>query len=130
MKQTQIITGNFAGEGSKGNFSGYNAKGQRIFIHKRAMEAQGWTTDKDVKFPFFAIIGEREIQTMDADGNLTDEKVLRTQALSVFPTKAAMIDAYNSDAQFELEAKVALATTAKASGLDEAAVKALLEVAI
>jgi len=130
MKQTQIIAGNFAGEGSKGNFSGYNAKGQRIFIHKRMMEAHGWSKDGDVKFPFFAIVGEREIQLMDADGNLTEEKVFRTQALSVFPTKEAMIEAYNSDAQFELEAKVALGVTAKAAGLTDEAVKQLLAVAI
>lgn len=131
MKQTQVLSGNFAGKDSKGNFSGYNAGGQRIFIHQRAMANLGWKEDKDVKFPFYAIVGEREIAPLDAEGNVqTEVKVTRLQALSVFPTKEAMIGAYNSDAQFEIEAKVALHTTAKASGLTDEAVKLLLAAAI
>lgn len=131
MKQTKILAGNFAtGEGNKGNFSGYNPKGERIFIHKRAMASLGYTKDEDVKFPFFAIVGEREIQTVDADGNLTDEKVMRKQAFSVFKTAEEMTSAYNSEEEFDLQAKVALAKTAKASGLTEEAVKALLKEAV
>jgi hypothetical protein len=130
MKQTRILSGNFAGEGSKGNFSGYNAKGDRIFIHKRQMEALGFTSNENLVFPFFAIVGQKEINLVDADGNITEDKTLRTQALSVFKTKEDMISAYNSDMEFEIEAKVSLGKTAKASGLSDEAVKALLEVAI
>ena len=72
MKSTLITSGKFAnGEGQRGNFTGYNAKGNRIFIHKAQMENLGWTKDSDVK-PFYALIEERDIQTRDVNGELTD----------------------------------------------------------
>lgn len=130
MKQTLITAGNFAGKDSKGNFSGYNPAGERIFINKKAMESLGWTKDSDVKYPFFAIVGEREFNTLDENGELTDKTFKRLQALSVYGTKEAMIQAYNAEASLEIEAKVALATTAKSSGLTEKAVEALLAAAV
>lgn len=132
MKQTRIISGNFAGEGSKGNFSGYNAKNERIFIHKRTMEAFGITNDEQAKakLPFFALIDNREINLLDENGEVSDKKAVRLQALSLFADKASMIEAFNEESVFEIEAKVALATTAKSSGLSEKAVEALLEAAI
>jgi hypothetical protein len=130
MKSTQILSGKFsAGEGTKGNFTGYNAKGERIFVHKAQMETLGFVTDKDVK-PFFAVIGEKEIATRNEDGEITDVMVKRLQALSVFKDSAALISAVNSDAVLDLNAKAALATAAKASGLTESAVDAILQASI
>jgi len=129
-KSTQILSGNFsAGEGKKGNFTGYNAKGEKIFVHKAQMETLGFKVDKDVK-PFFAVIGEREIATRDEDGNLTDKMTKRLQALSVFGTSEALISAVNSDAVLELKAKAALKTEATTAGLSEKALSALLEASI
>lgn len=130
MKQTLITAGNFAGADSKGNFSGYNPAGQRIFINKKAMESLGWTKDADVKYPFYAIVGEREFNTLDENGEPTDKTFTRLQALSVYGKKEDMITAFNSEAALAIEAKVALATTAKSSGLTEKAVDALLAAAV
>src|SRR6185369_10368286 len=103
-KSTQILSGNFsAGEGKKGNFTGYNAKGEKIFVHKAQMETLGFKENKDVK-PFYAVIGEREIATRDEDGQPTGKITKRVQALSVFPTSEALIKAVNSDAVLEMQA--------------------------
>ena len=129
-KSTQILSGNFsAGEGKKGNFTGYNAKGEKIFVHKAQMETLGFKTDKDVK-PFFAVIGEREINPMDEDGKPTNVLVKRLQALSVFTTSEALIKAVNSDAVLEIQAKAALKTEATAVGLTEKSLEALLNASI
>ncbi len=131
-RQTQILSGNFAGEKSKGNFSGYNAKGERIFIHKKAMENLGWKADKDVKYPFFAVVGEKEITTTDENGDLTNPPVLtkRLQALSVFTKREDLLNAVNADALLEIEAKGALVSSAKAAGLTEASLRQLVEASI
>jgi hypothetical protein len=130
MKSTKILSGKFANaEGQKGNFTGYNAKGQRIFIHKAQMDALGWTKDADVK-PFFALIDEKDIQTRDANGELTDVLVKRLQALSVFKTQEELIDAVNADAKIELAAAIDLKASATSAGLTDAQLSSLLSVAI
>jgi len=129
-KSTQILSGNFsAGEGKKGNYTGYNAKGEKIFVHKAQMETLGFKTDKDVK-PFFAVIGEREIQTLDESGEPTGKTTKRLQALSVFKDSKSLIEAVNSDAVLEMQAKAALKAEATAQGLSEKALSALLEASI
>lgn len=126
-RQTTILSGKFAGEGSKGNFTGYNAKGERIFIHKAQMESLGVKNEKDLKFPFFSIIGDKDIQTRDEAGELTNVLVSRLQALSVFKTREEMLEAINSDAMLELDAKAALATKASAAGLAKETIAELLK---
>lgn len=126
MKKTKIVAGNFSsGEGKKGNFSGYNASGQRIFINKKQMEGLGITKDADVK-PFFAVIAEREIDTLDESGTATGVMVKRLQALSVFKTEAELIDAVNADNLLEVKAKSALKEAATAANLGQKEVEALL----
>ena len=130
MKSTKILSGKFAnGEGQKGNFTGYNAAGQRIFIHKAQMEALGWSKDADVK-PFYALVDEKDIQTRDANGELTDVLVKRLQALSVFKTQEELVDAVNSDAKIEIAAALDLKATATSAGLTDSQVNSLLSVAI
>jgi hypothetical protein len=129
-KSTQILSGKFsAGEKAKGNFTGYNAKGEKIFVHKAQMETLGFKSDKDVK-PFFAVIGEREIATRDEDGVITTTLVKRLQALSVFKDSASLIAAVNSDAVLEIQAKAALKTEATAAGLTEAGLNALMSASV
>lgn len=130
-RNTQISSGNFSkGDTSKGNFTGYNAKGEKIFIHKAQMESLGFKKDADVKFPFFAVIGNRDIQTRDEEGNLTNTMVSRLQALSVFKTQNELVNAVNSDAKLAIAAQADLASSAKASGLTDKMVEALLEAAV
>ncbi len=133
MKQTSITSGKFAeGANQKGNFTGYNAKGERIFIHKNQMESLGWKAQKDVKFPFFAVIDTREIQTRDENGDLSNPAVMvkRLQALSVFATDTAMINAVNADQLLDIKAKAALQAEAKTAGLSEAQVNALITASV
>lgn len=130
MKSTKILSGKFAnGEGQKGNFTGYNASGKRIFIHKAQMEAIGMKEDKDFK-PFFALVDEREIQTRDANGELTDVLVKRLQALSCFKTEAELVDAVNADAKIDIAIALDLKATASTAGLTESQVNSLLASAI
>lgn len=125
MKTIALNSGNFT---DKGNFTGYNSAGIRFHIPARLMETIGFTkaNEKDIKFPLYAIAVSRTFNTLDAEGNPTDETFTREQAGSVFTTKEALISAYNADRELELEAKASLAKTASASGLNEAQLAALL----
>jgi len=130
MKSTKIVTGKFAnGDNQKGNFTGYNASGKRIFIHKAQMESLGYKTDADVK-PFFALVDEREIQTRDANGELTDVLVKRLQAMSCFKTEAELVDAVNADAKIDIAIALDLKATAGSAGLTESQLNSLLASAI
>jgi|LakMenEpi03Aug12_release.lakeMendotaPanAssembly.Ray.scaffolds.fasta_scaffold564644_1 hypothetical protein len=126
----QILTGNFSkGENSKGNFSGYDSEGNRIFIFKAQMESLGMTKDADFK-SFYALVANKPIQTRDADGELTDVLTDRLQATAVFKTEAELYNAKNSSARLQMGAMVDLQKTATSAGLSDAQVQALLEVAI
>lgn len=130
MRQTQILSGKFAtGDKQKGNFTGYNAAGERIFIHKAQMESVGFITDKDVTFPFYALIDMKPMQTRDADGAITEVVVDRLKALSLFKTAAELTAAVNADFALGLEAAKARKEMATAAGLNEASVNTLLEMA-
>lgn len=131
MKQmTELQSGAFTkGENAKGNFTAYDANGERFFIHKNTINALGWLTDADVKFPFYAITDEKEIQTRDANGELTDVLVKRAQALSIFKTEDDMINAFNSGARLQIKAKQNLQAVATASGLSQSTINSLLEIA-
>ena len=127
-RKTSILSGNFS---ANGNYSGYDAQGERIFIHKRQMAAIKWEKDGDVKFPFYAIVGEKTISPRDADGNIsTTVTVQRLQALSVFTTQEALIAAANADAKLDIAIKQDLRATATSAGLTEAQVTALLDASI
>ena len=126
----QIDSGNFSsGEGKKGNFSAYTAEHGRIFIHKNQMNQLGFNTDKDLTFPLFAIIKENEIQTRDADGELTDVIAKRLQAVSIFKTEDAALDAFTSSERLAIKAKAKVHAVAKASGLTESMMNSVLAVA-
>ena len=131
MKTTAILSGNFStGENAKGNFSGYNSKGERFFIFKQQMEGAGMAETKDVKYPFFALIAEREIETRDDAGELTGIMVKRTQATAVFKTMEECKVASNADAKLEIEIAEDLTTFATSKGFTTEQVNSLLNVSI
>ena len=131
MKATTILSGNFsAGDNAQGNFSGYNSQGQRIFIFKQQMEGLGFNEEKDVKYPFFALMTEREIETRDDSGELTGTMVKRVQATAIFKTMDELIDAKNSDAINEIKSASKLSSEASTAGLSKEQINALLDVSI
>ena len=131
MRSTTIIRGRFAnGEGQKGNYTAYNTKNEQIFIHKNVMEGLGWATDKDVPKQFYALIDERDIQTRDENGDLTDVLVKRLSATAIFEEEEELINAFNSDARLAIKIKQDLKAIATSAGLTESAMSSFLEVAI
>jgi len=129
MKPTQILSGKFStGANAKGNFTGYNAGGKKIFIFKEQMATLGFKTDADVK-PFFALVDTKEIATRDENGELTTVMTTRLQALSVFKTQAECTAALNSDALLALEAAGQLKAAATTAGLTESHLQSILELA-
>lgn len=126
----QIFSGNFSkGENAKGNFTGYDSEGTRIFIFKAQMETLGIKEDKDFK-PFYALVAERDIQTRDENGELTDTVTKRLQATAVFKTEAELYQAKNSSKRLELGAMLDLQQTASTAGLSEKHVEMLLSASI
>lgn len=140
--EATILSGKFTtGDTAKGNFTAYNEAGDRIFIHKSQMESLGWKADKDVVFPFYAIMDEKDINTRDDNGELTDVLVKRLQALSVFKTQDALVEASVSGAKIssaitlqkrllELDSMVQFKAKADSAGLTETMVNALVSASI
>ncbi len=126
MKSTTILSGNFAKSvGNKGNFTGYNAAGQQIFIAKPMIEALGIKKDADFTTPIFALIDERVITPNDENGQPM-AAVARLQALSVYKTADALIAAKNADVVLEIAERQAIETAVKSADLTEASVNAIL----
>ena len=132
MKNFAIHSGNFS---ANGNFSGYTALGERLFIHKTQMAGLSWTKTEDVKFPFYAIGATKLIGQLDANGKPavnddgTPVQVERLQALSIFPNKESLTAAHVDTATLDIEIKSAIKQSATAAGLSETAVSTLLELA-
>lgn len=126
MKTVAILSGAFT---NGGNFSGYNAAGQRIHVPNRTMESAGIKKGDTIKFPLYALVVEREFDVLDEAGKETGEKFKREQAGSVFTSKEAMIAAANADKLLAVETAAALTASATAAGLTEEAINALQSVA-
>lgn len=117
---------------SAGNFTGYNALGERLHFHARQMEQLGWKKDADVKLPFYAIGAVKDIGQLDADGNplMADGVpvlVQRLTALSAFKTKQELVNAHVDATMVDVEIAQSIKTQATTAGLDDDAVKALLQ---
>ena len=126
MQTVAILSGNFTGSG---NFSGYNAAGQRIHVPARTMESIGLTKDSKITFPLYTLVVEREFDELNENGEPTGVKFKRQQAGSIFLNKADMINAANADKMLNIETAAALKTQATAAGLTEDAISSLLAVA-
>ena len=132
MKNYVIQSGNFTG---KSNFTGYTAKGERLFIHGAQMPANMKKVE-DVKFPLFAIGAEKTITPWDADGKPETnadgsvKTVARLQAMSVFTSKDALLNAHVEDATLDIEIASAVKVKATSAGLSEAQLIAVLTASI
>lgn len=126
MKPITILSGNWS---ASGNFSGYDASGERIHIPARQMEALGYKVGDSVSYPFYSLIKERTFSKLDADGKPTNETFTRVQAGSLFKNEEALITAMNADKLLTLKAQKALQTEATSAGLTEDALKTLASVA-
>ena len=127
FQTTAILSGNFT---TNGNFSGYNAAGDRIHIPARQMESLGLNKDTKIKFPLYSLVRQREFSSVDANGQPTGEKFTRAQSGSVFLNEEDMIAAANADDLLKLKTKANLATQAKSTGLTDSVINSLLTVAI
>lgn len=133
MRNFTIQSGSFSA--GKGHFTAYSAKGEKVFVHKRIMDSLGFNKTVSPTFPLYAIVNKEEITPwgddgkpiMEADG-VTVHKEWREQALSIFKTKEAMIEAYVDDATLDIEIKQAISVKATASGLSADSLATLMAV--
>ena len=125
MKNLVINNGAFT---EKGNFTGYTALGERVHIYGRQMDAIGIKSTDKVQFPLFVIADMKTINTVDKDGNETENQ--RLTALSVFAKKEDLIQAHVDSNMLTVEIAKSVKVTASSAGLSEAEVEALLEATI
>ena len=114
MQTVQITSGQFT---ANNNFSGYNAKGERIHIPARQLEILGINKETKIQFPIFCLVVEKEFAQLDADRNPTGGTFKRLQAGSTFLTKAEMIAAVNGDRMLALEVEADFKAQATSAGL-------------
>jgi len=133
MNSLAIVSGNFsAGEGAQGNYTGYTALGKKVFIFKRQMNALGFTTDSEVKFPFYAVTSVKKIGKLDKNrqpildeaGNAVTED--RLQATALFETKDAIVNACIDEATLDADIKDGIAKHATSKGLSQSLVDSLV----
>lgn len=127
-KNYVINNGSFT---ANGNFSGYTALGDRVHLHKRQMEALGWTKSEDVKFPFYVIATIKKIGKLDPKGQpVVDEKGVpvtsdRLTALSAFKTRDAIKQAHADANLLDIEIAQEIKSQATSAGLTEESLKML-----
>lgn len=127
MKNYVINNGAFTGQG---NFSGYTAMGERVHIYARQMASLGWEANEDVKFPFYCIGAEKEIEPLGVDGKPTGEKAIRLTALSVFKNKADITLARSESIMLDVEINKSIAEQAEKVGISQEVLDTLLAAAI
>lgn len=118
MKNFAVHSGSWS---KKGNFTGKNAIGKKVFVSASNMASLGFKEGESIK-PFYAIVDDVEIGqfALDATGlPILDEKgqptilrdkdtnepvtTTRFEAVSVYPTKQALLDAQADDASLDAE---------------------------
>ena len=128
MKNYVINNGSFT---TAGNFSGYTALGERVHFHKRQMDALGWSTNEDVKFPFYVIGDNKEIGQLDADGkakvDANGQPVLanRLTALSAFKTRDEIKQAHADSKLLDIEIAQEIKAQATTAGRTDEDIKTL-----
>ena len=133
MKNFTIHSGNYS---ANGNFSGYTAKGERLFIHKTQMNGLGLEAGALPKFPIYAIGDTKMIGQLDSNGQAavnadgTLMQVPRLQALSIFANREALTIAHVDDATLDIEIKQAISSAATSAGLTQSAIDSLLAVSL
>jgi len=95
------------------------------------MQALGWESQTDVKFPFYCIATIKQIGQLDLKGNpVVDEKGLpvtsdRLTALSAFKTRDEIKQAHADASLLDIEIAQEIRTQASSAGLTEESLKAL-----
>jgi hypothetical protein len=127
MKNYVINNGSFT---AQGNFSGYTAMGERIHIYARQMSSLDWEVNEDVKYPFYAIAKEKEIEPLGTDGKPTGEKTMRLTALSVFKSKADITNARSEAALLDIEITKSIQEQAEKVGISQEVLDVLLAASV
>lgn len=107
------------------NYTGYNAKGDRIHIPARQIEALGFSKENLPK-ELFALTDTKTFQKIDATTKQpTGETFSRVQACSIFKTKEEMFAAKNDERLLDAECEANFVKSATALGLKVESVQAL-----
>lgn len=130
MKNYAIVSGKFT---ANGNFTGYDALGERVHVHKNQMNSAGWKEDKDLtgKFPFYVIATVKQITPFDEEGkpktNADGSPALvdRLTASSVFTSKEGLTNARVDVLTLDIEIAQAVKASATKAGLTETDIKQL-----
>lgn len=126
-KNYAIVNGSWT---SEGNYSGYNAKGERIHIYKRQMESVGFKVGDSVG-NIFAIAKPKDFSRVDDQGvEIPGSQFTRLTALNVFKTEKDLAGAHIADAKLNLSVKQALKSMATEGGLSDEEMSELLAVAL
>jgi len=126
MKKTVLTSGSFT---KAGNLTAYNAIGERI--HVSAKQAENLKlTPETLKFPLYAVVAERTFNVLDTEGNATEETFDRVQAMSIFASKADLINAVVEESSLDIEIASGIRKASTAAGLSEDAVNQLLNATI
>lgn len=133
MKKTTILSGTWS---AKGNFTGKNLAGERIFISKNLMTGLGYKTGDQAKGFSAAykteLIGQLDENAQPKVDPETNEpvRVERIEATAIFATADEMHQAFADDANHDVLIKAKIQASAKSVGLTDAAIQSLLSVAI
>lgn len=133
-KNYVVVSGNFS---PNGNYSGYTADGERIFIAKRQMEGHGWAADKDVKFPILCVGTIKTYNQLEEDGttvakddqgnNITFD---RLTALSTFTDEDAFVQARTAGQRLEIKMASALVVEGTTANLTAKQLESLLAASV
>lgn len=127
LKTLVILSGNFT---DAGNFSGYDATGTRTHFYGEQIKAV-FPTEKDVKFPFYAMAVDKVFDTLDTNGApIPGEEFTRTTATAVFKDQNAMVEAMIAGRKIDILATSALRDFAATTSLDTATINALVAATI
>ena len=130
MKNVKIESGNFT---EAGNFSAYDDEGNRYFVFARVMQNNGWSTNEEVTFPFYAKVVAKAIGQLDGnneavvDINGVPVTTLRDQITCIYKSRQALIDSAVDKISLEIEIQSAVQAQATSAGLSQTRVNALLE---
>ena len=131
MKKTTILSGTWS---AKGNFTGKNLSGEKIFISKSLMKDIDYKAGDQAK-GFSVAYTTEMIGQLDENNNPkvdpeTNEpiRVPRVEATATFKTADEMHQAFADDAQHDVLIKAKIQASAKSVGLTDASIQSLLSV--
>lgn len=124
MKNYVLTSGSLT---DSGNLTGYSTIGVRVHVYQRQLEALGIKDQNDLKFPMFCVAEEKEFTrpVLDAQGKETGETETfeRLTALSLFKTKADLINAISTERLLDSEIDATVEKERKALGLSDLVAK-------